>query len=247
MDIYKKDLFIFKRAKRINNNYIYKSESRASTVRDRRIALNTHICLPVTLSSPSVKLQMSSWLQIWNRTGPRALVPNQHTSELISARKILAQKRPESPTVTHSHLALKRSHTSTTTKTWAAYVTLTWHACKYKVHKLHQRCILCTSDVPLVEFLYACQVRVIVGDSGLCCACVTSFEHWLTPLRVELPSGLARSKTSRWIGSGDSSVVRAPDSWLKCRGFESLQERRDKFLPQGQFSVLTLISSFFAL
>ena len=34
-------------------------------------------------------------------------------------------------------------------------------------------------DVPLVEFmyiyLYACQVRVTVGDSGLCCCvCVTS-------------------------------------------------------------------------
>ena len=37
-------------------------------------------------------------------------------------------------------------------------------------------------DVPLVEFmyiyLYACQVRVTVGDSGLCCCvCVTSFER----------------------------------------------------------------------
>ena len=39
-------------------------------------------------------------------------------------------------------------------------------------------------DVPLVEFMYlvaylhACQVRVTVGDSGLCCCtCVTSFER----------------------------------------------------------------------
>ena len=40
-------------------------------------------------------------------------------------------------------------------------------------------------DVPLVEFLYllACQVRVAVGDSGLCyCACVKSFERQTTPL-----------------------------------------------------------------
>ena len=48
---------------------------------------------------------------------------------------------------------------------------------------------------------------------------------------------------------GDSSVVRAPDSWLKGRGFESLQDRRDFFLSfflsfflQGRLSVLTLIS-----
>ena len=30
-------------------------------------------------------------------------------------------------------------------------VTLTWHACKYKVHKLHHRYIL---DVFMVEFRY---------------------------------------------------------------------------------------------
>ena len=43
-------------------------------------------------------------------------------------------------------------------------------------------------------------------------------------------------------GGGDSSVVRAPDSWLKGRGFESLLERRENFLLQGWLSVLTLIS-----
>ena len=44
------------------------------------------------------------------------------------------------------------------------------------------------------------------------------------------------------IGGGDSSVVRAPDSWLKGRGFESLLERRENFLLQSRLSVLTLIS-----
>ena len=34
-------------------------------------------------------------------------------------------------------------------------------------------------------------------------------------------------------GAGDSSVVRAPDSWLKGRGFESLQNRLESFLLQG--------------
>ena len=37
------------------------------------------------------------------------------------------------------------------------------------------------------------------------------------------------SGNSRVAGGGDSSVVRAPDSWLKGRGFESLLERRENF------------------
>ena len=45
---------------------------------------------------------------------------------------------------------------------------------------------------------------------------------------------------SQKTGGGDSSVVRATDSWSKGRGFESLQERRENFLLQGQLSVLTL-------
>ena len=42
-----------------------------------------------------------------------------------------------------------------------------------------------------------------------------------------------------FLGGGDSSVVRAPDLWLKGHGFESLQERRENFLLQGRLSVLT--------
>ena len=44
------------------------------------------------------------------------------------------------------------------------------------------------------------------------------------------------------IGSGDSSVVREPDSGSKGCRFKSLLERRENFLLQGQLSVLTLIS-----
>ena len=33
-----------------------------------------------------------------------------------------------------------------------------------------------------ILYLLACQVRVTVGDSGLCCVCVASFDHLLTPL-----------------------------------------------------------------
>ena len=76
-------------------------------------------------------------------------------------------------------------------------------------------------DVPLVEFMYlvlsprceqtqnktlidcctlylrACQLRVTVGDSGLCCCvCVTSFEPWLTPCVLFLFAHYFRTETS---------------------------------------------------
>ena len=54
-----------------------------------------------------------------------------------------------------SQLVLKICNTSTT-KTLLSMVTLTWHACNYKVHKLHQRYIFddVFEDVPMVEFMY---------------------------------------------------------------------------------------------
>ena len=52
----------------------------------------------------------------------------------------------------------------------------------------------------------------------------------------------ATSLSCTCSGGGDSSMVRAPDSWLKGCGFESLQERRENFLLQGRLSVMTLIS-----
>ena len=79
------------------------------------------------------------------------------------------QQRPESPTVT-----------------------LTWHACKYKVHKL--RYILSRWEFTLtrvyshLERMYRnlCTLYITVGDSDLCCCtCVTYFERWLTPLCVD--------------------------------------------------------------
>ena len=45
------------------------------------------------------------------------------------------------------------------------------------------------------------------------------------------------------LGRGAGSVVGAPDSWLKGRGFESLQERRENFLLKGRLSVLTRVGS----
>ena len=127
--------------------------------------------------------------------------------------------------------ALEIRNTSTT-KTESPTVTLTWHACKYKVHKLHHYwsyiydlilylCIMyytvcylpgifyavvrqismlfidnrisvfCIPEVHhrgssrmylrwsfCTLYLHACQVRVTVGNSSLCCcSCVTYFER----------------------------------------------------------------------
>ena len=70
-------------------------------------------------------------------------------------------------------------------------------------------------------------------------ALTSTFCHIVSVMETEY-----KYKASRIItfGGGDSSVVRAPDSWLKGRGFESLLERRENFLLQGRLSVLTLIS-----
>ena len=75
-------------------------------------------------------------LQIWNRTRPSALVQNQQTQRQLAFKIPLTQvqqQRPESPTVT-----------------------LTRHACKHKVHKLHQRYIddVCTCGGVHVPYIY---------------------------------------------------------------------------------------------
>ena len=73
-------------------------------------------------------------------------------------------------------------------------------------------------------------------------ACNKSAAQWVC-LRAENRSAIkAINNETAILGGGDSSVVRAPDSWLKGRGFESLLERRENFLLQGRLSVLTLIS-----
>ena len=70
---------------------------------------------------------------------------------------------------------------------------------------------------------------------------------WFSNISFELESHATRVQESArelrialYKNERDSSVVRAPDSWLEGRGFESLQERRESFLLQGQLSVLTL-------
>ena len=62
--------------------------------------------------------------------------------------------------------------------------------------------------------------------------CTSAFQSDDLPTELFPPQG------------GDSSVVRAPDSWLKGRRFESLQKQCENFLLQGRLSMLTLILVF---
>ena len=73
-----------------------------------------------------------------------------------------------------------------------------------------------------------CRLISVLRPSSITCENPFLFSWW---------KGFLTKKCKR-----DSSVVRAPDSWLKGRGFESLQECRESFLLRGQLSVLTLIS-----
>ena len=81
-----------------------------------------------------------------------------------------------------------------------------------------------------VEQLLMCSEFMNGSNAGLCGQLVFWF------IRHSLHS------VSLFWG-GDSLVVRAPESWLKGSGFESLQEWWENFLLQGQFSVLTLYFS----
>jgi len=58
--------------------------------------------------------------------------------------------------------------------------------------RMYLRWSLCT------RYLHTCQVRVTVGNSGLCCCtCVTSFEHQWTPLCVGSVESLKTSSLIR--------------------------------------------------
>ncbi len=85
--------------------------------------------------------------------------------------------------------------------------------------------------------------------SNVICGVKSCYFNWWSYVTREIPAKfftlqnlMCFSAATVISGGGDSSVVRAPDSWLKGRGFESLLEQRENFLLQGRLSVLTLIS-----
>ena len=84
-----------------------------------------------------------------------------------------------------------------------------------------------------IGLCYGCQATVVSQFS--LCVCMTALGmDWITGCLSWFQPSSQMKLNRGW----DSSVVRAPDLWLKGRGFESLQERWDNFLLQGQLSVL---------
>ena len=76
----------------------------------------------------------------------------------------------------------------------AVYVPCIYTNTRWELLWMYLWCSLCTL------YLHACQVRVTVGDSDLCCcACVTYFECWLTPLSVDSARALWASFCFRFI------------------------------------------------
>ena len=123
--------------------------------------------------------------------------------------------------------------------------------------------LICYGDCTLHCWLYLALVTVLYGDStALAVLCGGDFfcsdctlQWWLCfgdcfTMMAVLCNGdwfamvtvlCSGDYTLATLGSGCSSVVRAPDSWLKDRGFKSLLEQLDNFLLQDKLSVLTLI------
>ena len=77
------------------------------------------------------------------------------------------------------------------------------------MHKLRQR-----------NSLWGCQVRVTVGDSGLCCCvCLTSLKRWLTPLCVDSARALWASFCFRFLISKSGNFY----SHSLCASFQALR------------------------
>jgi len=95
-------------------------------------------------------------------------------------------------------------------------VTPTWHMCKYKVYKIHQKYILITSNyinsnsvcgvfVPCI-YTHACWVTT--DNSGLCCCiCITYFQCDLTPLCVDSAWALWASFCFRFVPNNRKRVI----------------------------------------
>ena len=75
----------------------------------------------------------------------------------------------------------------------------------------------------------------------------SSFAPNILTISLHIQNALCKASHSLSLirlqrGSGDSSVVRASDSWSKGPGFESREERQENFPLHCQLSVMTFIS-----
>ena len=154
--------------------------------------------------------------------------------------------------ITDIILLLKNSNTVTkvlmlwlsSTGHWSppVHVTATHTTCQLSVSHLQmtfprQTCIMGQHVMSFCTFfLFIVVWNSAINVQTICCEPAVNFWVW------EICFKGATCLSTFIIGGGDSSVVRAPDSWLKGRGFESLLEWRENFLLQGRLSVLTLIS-----
>ena len=69
-------------------------------------------------------------------------------------------------------------------------------------------------------YLHACQVRVTVGESGLCCfTCVTSFERWLTPLCADSKTVVCGHCLEIWLKSRRGTTLW--DQWQRVREYSN--------------------------
>ena len=135
---------------------------------------------------------------------------------LIAVKIIFNLKQNEAQSAcaesTHKGANQRLKHTTQGQQRRESPTAVTWIACKCKVHKLMPvhtcvaecarivgyiyMCVCVTGGHPFSRmylwcslcslYLCACQVRVAVGDLGLCCcACVACFKQWLAPLWEE--------------------------------------------------------------
>ena len=103
---------------------------------------------------------------------------------------------------------------------------------------------LCTSPfMPSYQFLSCNPSLTVYHNQVHCMKCIPvslcTQAHCMLHPNLTVYSSPPYGMTA---GSGDSSVARAPDPWLKGHRFKSLQLWWENFLFQGQLSVLTLIS-----
>ena len=140
--------------------------------------------------------------KIWNRTRPGAFTQNQHTRELISTQN----KHNTRSLLLRLFRVLINSLVSClwsyqlfdffsviiflSVNNYVQLIPLDFASViKLPSSFIMSRMYLWWSVCTL--YLHIHQVRVTIGNSGLCCcACVTPFEHWLTPLCV-VPSSLS--------------------------------------------------------
>ena len=113
-----------------------------------------------------------------------------NTSGRVYVPRSYLHARWELPWVGDSGLCCcvwKTSHMNTTAKTRVTYLTLTWHASKNKIHKLHLRCILCVKVVNYVSWASIGTIKWQITDVIQGEMLHWFMYHWSTPWSLSTP------------------------------------------------------------